>query len=70
MQKGEWNGIETGMNKTERDCKKKGKRDFVLRTTSVSPLDRDKGTLPLTRENAGAFSRPDCWKRFIRKEIV
>ena len=26
------------------------KEDFVLRTTSVSPLDRDKGTLPLTRE--------------------
>ena len=44
--------------------------NFVLRTTSVSLLDRDKGTLPLTRENASAFSRPDCWKRFIRKEIV
>ena len=26
------------------------KRDFVLRTTSVSPLDRDKDTLSLTRE--------------------
>ncbi len=24
--------------------------DFVLRTTSVSPLDRDKDTLSLTRE--------------------
>ena len=31
--------------------------DFVLRTTSVSPLDRDKDTLSLTRKNAGAFFR-------------
>ena len=29
---------------------------FVLRTTSVSPLDRDKDTLSLTRKNANAFS--------------
>ena len=27
-----------------------GGRNFVLRTTSVSPLDRDKDTLSLTRE--------------------
>ena len=31
--------------------------DFVLRTTSVSPLDHDKDTLSLTRKNAGAFFR-------------
>ena len=62
--------MEIGMNKNGEGLQKEGKRDFVLRTTSVSPLDRDKGTLPLTRENASAFSRPDCWKRFIRKEIV
>ena len=30
---------------------------FVLRSTSVSPLDRDKGTLPLTRKNVFAFFR-------------
>ncbi len=30
---------------------------FVLRTTSVSPLDRDKDTLSLTRKNADAFFR-------------
>ena len=30
---------------------------FVLRTTSVSPLDRDKDTLSLTRKNANAFFR-------------
>ena len=30
---------------------------FVLRTTSVSPLDRDKDTLSLTRKNALAFFR-------------
>ena len=30
--------------------------DFVLRTTSVSPLDRDKDTLSLTRKNALHFS--------------
>ena len=30
---------------------------FVLRTTSVSPLDRDKDTLSLTRKNAVAFFR-------------
>ena len=29
---------------------------FVLRTTSVSPLDRDKDTLSLTREK--------CWRIF------
>ena len=29
--------------------------DFVLRTTSVSPLDRDKDTLSLTRETGEAF---------------
>ena len=29
---------------------RRGKWDFVLRTTSVSPLDRDKDTLSLTRE--------------------
>ena len=30
---------------------------FVLRTTSVSPLDRDKDTLSLTRKNGSPFSR-------------
>ena len=35
----------------------KWRGDFVLRTTSVSPLDRDKDTLSLTRKNAGAFFR-------------
>lgn len=30
---------------------------FVLRTTSVSSLDPDKGTLPLTRKNAEPFFR-------------
>ena len=34
-----------------------GGRNFVLRTTSVSPLDRDKDTLSLTRKNADAFFR-------------
>ena len=29
----------------------------MLRTTSVSPLDHDKGTLPLTRKNVFAFFR-------------
>jgi len=32
-------------------------RDFVLRTTSVSPLDRDKDTLSLTRKTAIAVFR-------------
>ena len=37
---------------SQRRCTKvsRAPQDFVLRTTSVSPLDRDKGTLPLTRE--------------------
>ncbi len=35
----------------------KWRGDFVLRTTSVSPLDHDKDTLSLTRKNAGAFFR-------------
>ena len=29
----------------------------MLRTTSVSPLDHDKGTLPLIRKNVFAFFR-------------
>ena len=37
----------------------------MLRTTSVSPLDRDKDTLSLTRKNADAFFRLQgvevCW---------
>ena len=33
--------------------------NFVLRMTSGSSLDRDKGTQPFTRENATAFYRPD-----------
>ena len=42
--------------------------NFVLRTTSVSPLDRDKDTLSLTRENADTFFRNCLMKENLSDE--
>ena len=44
------------------------RKDSVRCTASVSPLDRDKGTLPLTRKNACAFFRHISFWDLLRQK--